>query len=346
MIVRMTPLRTKSAPPSPALIFETLNAYQQSGALRGAIELDLFTTIAEGIVTVPDIAKRIQASEKGTRVLCDFLVVIGFLQKTGFEYSLTPDSAFFLDRRSPAYMGTTAIFLGAMEDRIAAFKDVAAAVRKGGTTLPGAGSMEPDDPIWVTFAQSMAPMMAMPAQLIAQMLESSKGAPWKVLDIAAGHGVFGIAIAKQNPNARIVAVDWAAVVEVAKDNAAKAGVADRYSTIPGSAFDVALGENYDVALLTNILHHFNSETNEKLLSRIHAALKPGGVVATLEFVPNEDRISPPVAASFSMTMMATTEHGDAYTFAELNSMFHNAGFSHSELRELEGLPERVVLSYK
>ncbi|HEY6392634.1 MAG TPA: methyltransferase dimerization domain-containing protein, partial [Bryobacteraceae bacterium] len=83
-------------PPSPALIFDTLNAYQRTAALRAAIELDLFTAIAEGKKTSQDLAARIQASEKGTRVLCDFLAIAGFLTKQGNEYGLTGDSAFFL----------------------------------------------------------------------------------------------------------------------------------------------------------------------------------------------------------------------------------------------------------
>jgi len=164
--------------------------------------------------------------------------------------------------------------------------------------------------------------------------------------VAASHGLFGISIAQENPNAQVYGVDWAAVLEVAKENAAKAGVADRYSTIAGSVFNVEVGGEYDVVLMTNFMHHFNPETNEALLRKMHAALKPGGVVATLEFVPNEDRISPPTAASFSMMMLATTEHGDAYTFSEFERMFRNAGFSRTELRSLGPLPSTVLLSYR
>ncbi len=329
--------------PSPAIIFETLNAYQHTAALRAAIELDVFTAIADGHKTASRISSRIGASEKGTRILCDYLTIIGLLTKDGSEYGLTADSQVFLSRHSPAYLGSAAEFLGRLEDMSGAFKDLAAVVRKGGTTLPGAGTVEPENPIWVTFAHSMAPMMAMPAERIAQMIE---GQPQKVLDIAAGHGLFGIAVAKRYSSARIVAVDWAPVLEVAKENAAKAGVADRYSVIPGSAFEVGFGSDYDVALVTNFLHHFNVTICGELLKKVHAALKPGGMMVTLEFIPNEDRVSPPMHAPFSMIMLGTTQDGDAYTFSELDAMCRSAGFARNEMRELTPLPNRVVVSYK
>src|SRR6185312_1568283 len=122
---------------------------------------------------------------------------------------------------------------------------------------------------------------------------------FEVLDIAAGHGLFGIAVATQNPAARITAVDWAPVLRVAAANAVRAGVQDRFTERPGSAFDVDFGGPYDAVLLTNFLHHFDPPTCVGLLKKVHAALRPGGRAATLEFVPNEDRVSPPIPASFS-----------------------------------------------
>ena len=101
-----------------------------------------------------------------------------------------------------------------------------------------------------------------------------------------------------------------------------------------------------MVLLTNILHHFDKPTCEKLLQRIHAALKPGGRVITLEFVPNEDRITPPTAAAFSMIMLTGTAAGDAYTFSEYQEMFKHAGFANSTLHQLPAGPQQVVLSEK
>lgn len=311
-------------------IFDALNAYQKTMALKGAVELEIFTHIADGATTAAEIAKRCQAAERGVRILCDFLTINGLLTKTDGKYGLTQDTAVFLNKRSPAYMGGAAKFL-AHERHMGHFKDVAAAVRKGGSLDDG--NMSPDDPIWVEFAQHMAEMIGGMSKVIAPFV-AQPGKAQKVLDIAASHGLFGLAVAELNPAAEIVATDWKNVLEVAIANAAKAGVSGRFRTIPGSAFDVDFGEGYDLVLLPNFLHHFDPPTNVKLLKKIRAAMKPGALLATVEEVPNDDRISPPMA-SFSMMMLCSTPAGDAYTFRELDGMFREAGFGETTRREVE-----------
>jgi ubiquinone/menaquinone biosynthesis C-methylase UbiE len=334
-----------SQQPSPQLFFQTINAHQQTEALKAAIELEVFTAIGEGNTNAADIAKRCNATEKGTRILCDFLTIMGMLTKDNNSYGLTLDSAVFLDKRSPAYLGGATEFL-CSPMLTEGMKDIAGAVRRGGTMMKGDGTVEPNNPVWVKFARGMAPMMAMPAQLIAKLIDPQGNQKLKVLDIAAGHGLFGLAFATNNQNAEITALDWSAVLEVAKENAAKAGVADRYSTIEGSAFDVEFGTGYDIVLLTNFLHHFDVPTCEALLKRVHASLKEGGRAVTLEFVPNDDRVTPPEAAGFSMMMLTSTSSGDAYTFAELESMFAHAGFASSTFHPLPPTIQSVVISQK
>jgi 2-polyprenyl-3-methyl-5-hydroxy-6-metoxy-1,4-benzoquinol methylase len=330
--------------PSPDIILETLQAYQRTAVLRGAIELDIFTAIAEGNKSRPAIAARIQASEKGTRVICDYLTIMGFLTKENAEYSLAPVSAFFLNRKSPAYIGDVSKFLAAVEKAIRGRDDVAAAVRRGGTEIPEPGILEPNHAIWVEFARSVGRAAAMPAELLAKTFAGD--APIKVLDISASHGAYGIAFARHNPNAKIVGLDWPDVIEVAIENARKAGVIDRYSAIGGSAFEVDLGSDYDIVLIPAFLHHFDAATNEKFLRRVHAALAPGGMAITLEMIPNEDRVSPRRDAAFSLGMLLGTPGGDAYTFPELEQMFRNAGFTRNEFRELAPTPQRMVVSWK
>jgi ubiquinone/menaquinone biosynthesis C-methylase UbiE len=331
--------------PSPQLFFQTLNSYQRTEALKAAIELEVFTAIGEGKATVAEMARRCGASERGMRILCDYLCMMGFLGKDGIRYSLTHDSAIFLDQRSPAYLGGITEFILSPE-LTAGFNDLAAAVRKGGTVIPDDGTVGPENPIWVKFARAMGAMMSMPAQLISQMIDEKADQKLRILDIAAGHGLFGLAFAARNPHVEIVALDWPNVLEVARENAERAGVSDRYSTLSGSAFDVEFGSGFDLVLLTNFLHHFDPPTCETLLRKVHAALADGGRAVTLEFVPNDDRISPPEAAGFSLMMLGSTPSGDAYTFAELERMATNAGFSHSEIHPLPPTIQQVVVSAK
>jgi 2-polyprenyl-3-methyl-5-hydroxy-6-metoxy-1,4-benzoquinol methylase len=330
------------APLTPAVIFEMLQAHQRTSALKAAIDLDVFRAVGEGPGDVASIAKHCKASDRGIRILCDFLVINGVLAKENGHYRHTPTSAAFLDPRSPACMASIAQFLGnpAMHEP---FNQLAEIVRTGRTTLPGDGTVEPENPVWVQFAETMGPMMApMAGPLGAVVLEGST-APMHVLDIAAGHGLFGIEVAKQNPQARVTGLDWAPVLRVALENARKAGVVERYNMLPGSAFDVEFGGPYDAVLLTNFLHHFDKPTNVTLLKKVRAALKPGGRAATLEFVPNEDRVSPPMPAAFSMQMLTSTVAGDAYTLSELTAMYNDAGFSGITAHPIPMSPHTVVM---
>jgi ubiquinone/menaquinone biosynthesis C-methylase UbiE len=331
--------------PSPQLFFQTALAYQRTEAIKAAVELDVFTIIAEGNSTAEAIANRCQASARGMRILCDFLAFMGFLTKDGKSYVLTQDSAMFLNKKSPAYVGGAIEFL-LSPMLMEGMKHLTEAVRKGGTAVPEGGTMAPEHPVWVKFAEGMGALMFMPSQVMAKLVDPEAKDKLKILDIAAGHGFYGIAFATKNPNAEVVALDWPNVLQVARKNAAKMGVADRHSTIEGSAFDADFGGPYDLILLTNFLHHFDPPTCERLIRKAHAALAEGGRVATLEFVPNEDRISPPEAAAFAVTMLGSTEAGDAYTFAEFDRMFKNAGFARSEIHALQPGFQHMIISYK
>lgn len=330
------------SPLAPGLVFEMLQAHQRTAALRAAIDLDLFRAVGEGPGDVASIARHCAASERGIRILCDFLAINGVLLKENGQYRHTPTSAMFLDPRSPASLASIATFLGnpAMRE---AYDHLAEIVRTGRTVLPGEGSVEPENPVWVQFAETMAPMMGPLAGPLGALAMDGQTGPMRVLDIAAGHGLFGIEVAKQNPEAHVTGLDWAPVLHVALENARKAGVQDRYNMLPGSAFEVDFGGPYDAVLLTNFLHHFDKPTNVGLLKKVHAALKPGGRAATLEFVPDEDRVSPPQPASFALTMLASTPSGDAYTLSELTAMYREAGFKDISGHPIPMSPHTVVL---
>jgi ubiquinone/menaquinone biosynthesis C-methylase UbiE len=336
----MTAMSSPAAPAlSPGRIHQALTSYQLAMAMKGAIELDLFTHIAAGAATPEAIAPLCGGTEKGVRVLCDYLTVHGFLSKTDGRYAVGPDVAPLLDRRSDLYMGSVAGFF-THPTMIAKYDDVAGLVRRGGATDH---TLAPNDPIWVEFARHMAPMFALTSRIAAPLL-TTPGVPARVLDVAAGHGLFGIAIALHNPQAHITFQDWPNVLEVARANASERGLAGRFDLIPGSAFEVDFGTGYDLVLLPNFLHHFDAATNVTLLRKACRSLAPRGRAAVIEFVPNEDRVSPPDGALFAMRMLGTTPAGDAYTIGEFRRMLLDAGFGPAEVHSLAPATQQLIVA--
>ena len=151
-------MNTTQSPPSPELFFETITGYQKAAVLKAGLDLNVFTALADGAAGATELAKKCGTTERGMRILCDNLVVQGFLTKTGDKYSLTQDSSIFLSRKSPAYLGGATDFLlsDPLTDAFGAFTE---AVRRGGTATSQEGTVEDNHPIWISFARAMGGMM-------------------------------------------------------------------------------------------------------------------------------------------------------------------------------------------
>ncbi len=327
--------------PNPDHIRSLMMGYQKTAALRAAVDLRVFTAIGSGVTTAESIAGHCQASPRGIRILCDYLVIEGLLEKENHRYRLTPDSAALLDEKSPQYMGGMVQFLNAPSFWEAAIH-LTETVRSGHTFL-GEGIAGDEAEEWVAFARHMQPMAAGPSQFIAQLV-LAEHAPKRVLDIAAGHGLYGIAVAERAPSAQVVAQDWPKVLAVAEANASAAGVSARYHLLSGSAFTVEFGKGFDLVLVTNFLHHFDEATCTNFLRKVRAAMEPSGRLVILEFIPNEDRVTPPRSAAFSLNMLLQTPAGDAYTESDLVRMLNAAGFASHRVMEVPRSPEKVAVS--
>jgi SAM-dependent methyltransferase len=326
---------------APDRFIDSVFAYQKTAAVKAAIELDLSSAIGAGADSVESLAAKVDASPRGVRILCDYLTVQELLIKDGKRYRLTPSSSVVLDQRSPAGMSSFVDFLAAPALMQLYVEDPAAFVRNGGSI--GLANPAPDHPLWVKFARAMVPFMAPVAQGIATEVARWPSPPRKVLDVAAGHGLFGIAIGKAVPAARIVGLHWRPVLEVALENARLAGLETRYDTLAGSAFDVEWGTDYDLVLIPNFLHHFDRQGCVGLLERARRALAPGGAVLVVEMVPNDDRVSPPFPALFGLVMLASTPKGDACTAQELQEMGRAAGFADSMVQPLPPSPQTMIV---
>jgi len=331
--------------PNPQFIWDTINAYQRTAALRAAIELDLFTLIAAGVDTVTDIAIRSGASARGIRILSDYLSVIGFLGKFDSTYQLTTTSSVFLNRTSPACMASMVEFLNSPK-LMAGFVNFTETVRRGTTQLETGGVNEPECSDWVTFAENMTPLMSGACELVSEECARKAGPRMKVLDVAAGHGLFGISVAHRIREAQITAQDWPNVLKIAQRNANSAGVGDRYHLLPGDIFKVDLDGEYDVILVANLLHHFDQPACIRLLEKLHQSMAEEGRLIILEFVPDEDRVTPPIPASFALMLLGVTPAGDVYSARQLDEFLSAARFNKPVVVPVPQSPQCLVISEK
>jgi len=322
-------------------VFEIATAYRKTAALIAAVNLDIFTIIGSSTLTVDQLVARTSAAPRGLRILCNYLTSMGLLTKDESCYSLTQISRTFLDAASPFAMGQTIEFLAAPEMMFLFLDDPASYVRRGGSS--GMAHIAPDNPVWVRFAKAMMPFAAATARRVSAHVLDAYDPPFNVLDIAAGHGLYGIEIAKTFPEALITAVDWAEVIAVAEENAAAAGVAERFTARPGNALNIEWGSDYDLILLPNFLHHFDFETCVSIVKKVRTSLAVGGHALSVDFVPNEGGIEPPIPVMFAFQMLATTPAGEAYTKKELNLMAQLAGFRGAATLALSPTPETLII---
>lgn len=301
---------------NPGWLLDEFIAYERTFTLRTAIELDLFTRIGAGVNTIPALARATGASARGLRMLCDNLAVNQHLAKEGNRYRLSLNSRVYLSRESPACFGSTIRFL-ASDTYVKAFSELLRSVKRG----RGRSSQTN----WPDYARLMSPLAEHVAGFVAETMATDLGGPVRVLDVGAGHGLYGLAIAARNPEAEVYALDAAAVLRVAAGNARRAGAGKRFHPIPGNAFRTRFGGPYDAVITANIAHHLEPDANIRLFRKCRAALKPKGKLVLLDFVVNDDRISPRVEAGFALHLFATGSC-DVYTLAEYQHMLRAAGF--------------------
>jgi ubiquinone/menaquinone biosynthesis C-methylase UbiE len=328
-------------PVTPERIMQMAWGYAPPLILEAAIQHRVFDLLDGGPKAVPQLAAETGASERGLRVLLNALVGLAFLAKQGEAYTLTPESAAFLVSTKPGFQG--GFFRHISRQVIPGWLDIVEGVRSGRPAAPvnqeGAGSA-----FFEEFVESLFPMNYRPAQLLGEAL-GIPGAtePVSVLDIAAGSGVWGIALAQQSPAVRVTAVDWPGVLSVTRRVAERSALADRFTFVGGDIQEADLGSGHYAATLGHILHSEGEERSRRLLKRVHAALAPGGTVAIGEFMTNDDRTGPPMSLIFAVNMLLHTEHGDTFSFAELSGWLTEAGFENPRLLEVPA-PSPLVLA--
>lgn len=292
--------------------------------VEAAVRNGLFDALEQGPRTAAEAAGASGTSERGARICMDALVGLGFLDRGGERYSLTDESRAFLIRSSPEFRGGFLRF--ASTQILPGWLQLAEVLRTGRPAIARTHDGDGED-LFPDFVEGLFPLSYEAARALAAALAVAKSSrTFSVLDVAAGSGVWSIALAEASSHVRVTAVDRSGVLPVTRRMAERHGVADRYRFVAGDVRDFAFGSGYDVAILGHILHAEGSARSATLLRRVHDALRPGGTVVIADWIRGESRAEPINSVLFAVNMLIHTEEGDTLTLSEISGWLCDAGF--------------------
>ncbi len=333
-----------SAHVTPERIMQLAWGYVPPLLLETGIRHRIFDVLDSGPKTISELHKETGASERGLTAVMNALVGLNFLAKDPQgSFSLTPESAAFLVSSKPGFQG--GLLRHGSQHLIPRFLHLNEVVATGKPS--SAVNQEAlGGNFFQDFVMDIFPMSYPSAQTLARHLNLGRaGEPVSVLDLAAGSGVWGVALAQSSEHVRVTAVDWPEVIPVTRKTASRFGLAERFSFVEGDILQADFGSGHSVATLGHILHSEGRERSQALLAKTLQALAPGGTIAIAEFLVNADRTGPVNGLFFAVNMLVNTDNGDSYSFDEIAKWLGAAGFIDARTLESPG-PSPLILATK
>jgi ubiquinone/menaquinone biosynthesis C-methylase UbiE len=332
-----------SAPVTPERIMQFAWGYIPTVVLEAAIRHHVFDVLDAAPKTLKETAAATGASERGLRAIMNVLVGLNFLARDGQRYKLTAESEAFLVSTKPGFHG--GILKHTSEQLMPKWLQLNEIVATGrpatSVNQEGAGS-----DFFQKFVIDIFPMSYPSAQALARHLAlDQSGAAVRVLDLAAGSGVWGIALAESSERVAVTAVDWVDVLPATRETVARFGLTDRFAFVSGDLLTADFGCGFNVATLGHILHSEGEARSKTLLRKTFKALAPGGTISIAEFLVNADRTGPVMPLLFAANMLVNTDDGDTYSFEEIRDWLTEAGFTNPRLLEAPG-PSPLILATK
>lgn len=328
---------------TPERIMQAVWGFTVPLIIESGVKHRVFDLLDKGPRTLEQLTAETGASQRGLRILCNALVGIDLLRKDGDRYTLTPESQAFLVTGKPGFQG--GIFKHISDQLVPAWLKLDEVVRTG-KPQRAVNDQTTGGEFFQKFVEDIFPMSYAAATVLAEHLRLPDAKqPVRVLDIAAGSGVWGIALAESSLQVRVTAVDWPAVIPVTKRIAKRHNVADRFTYVEGDMSKVDLGAGHTIATLGHIIHSEGETSSRTLIKRVFDALAPGGTIVISEWTPNQTRTGPANALIFAVNMLVNTDEGDTYTFEEIRSWLSDVGFT--AVRQLEApAPSPLILATK
>jgi ubiquinone/menaquinone biosynthesis C-methylase UbiE len=329
---------------TPERLMELSFAYAPPMIISAAASNRVFDSLEGDAKTTEQVAGETGASARALGILMNALVGLGLLKKNRQgKYSLTPESAAFLLSKKP---GTHAGFFGTIAPQlISRWLRLSDIVREGRPAVAVNQETEGTE-FFSQLVENIIPMSYPPAQKLGDHLKLAKAKnEIRVLDLGAGSGIWGIALAQKSTRVRVTAVDWAGMIPTTKRITRKFGVGDRFNYVEGDMLEANFGSGYDIATLGHILHSEGEGRSRRLLRKIFRALKSGGTIAIAEWLVNDDRTEPLPSLMFAVQMLVNTEKGDTFSFNEIKNWLEEAGFKKVRKLKAPG-PSPLVLATK
>lgn len=328
---------------TPQRIIEDLWGGWRAQALVAAVELELFTHIADGKCTLKEIARSASASEHGTRRLLNALVGLGYLDKKGDRYGLEPISKTFLIRDKGSYLGGMAYVTKLGWEKWSHLTDVV----RSGRSVVAVDTEQEGREFFAQLVAGLFPLSFGAARAASSALpDKTRKRIRSILDVAAGSGAWSIAFAEAIPEAHVTVVDFPEVTRITRQFTERFGMAERYDYIEGNMREVDFGhKRYDLVTLGQIIHSEGKVWGEKLIKKSYRALKDGGLLLIAEIVPNDKRTGPVIPLLFGLNMLLQTENGDVFTMREYRDWLKSAGFKKVTTIEAPA-PSPLILATK
>jgi 3-hydroxy-5-methyl-1-naphthoate 3-O-methyltransferase len=328
---------------TPERIMQFAWGYVPPLILEAAIRHRVFDVLDSGPKAINDVQKETDASERGLTAIMNALVGLNLLAKDDQgRYSLTPESAAFLVSTKPGFQG--GLIRHCSEQLIPKWLHLNEIVASG-KPVESVNQEAAGSDFFQNFVNDIFPMSYPAAQTLARHLNMNGGGEVRVLDLAAGSGVWGIALAQASDRVRVTAVDWPEVIPVTRKTVGRFGLSDRFSYIEGDLLKADFGSNHTVATLGHILHSEGEARSRELLSKTFGALATGGTIAIAEFLVNPDRRGPVNGLFFAVNMLVNTDNGGTYSFEEISGWLTEAGFTNARTIESPG-PSPLILATK
>jgi ubiquinone/menaquinone biosynthesis C-methylase UbiE len=309
--------------------------------LLSGLQLAVFEQIGDEAKTAEEIAKRTNASSRGIRILLDCLVSFHLLTKSEQRYSLNSISRRYLRKSSPDYMG----HLWEDEGSLPAWDRLNEAIRSGKPARKKGNAVQ-EAASFLPLAQSLHVVHWESAKRAARMIGARNDNEMKVLDVACGSGVWGIAIAQTYPQSKITAQDFPEILEITKAYAKQHGVEKQFQYVPGDLRTIDFGEsNFDLAILGNIVHSEGERFSRELFRRIHRTLKDTGRMIIVDIIPDEERTGPQSSLLVALAMLMDTEEGDLFTLSEYRNWLVEAGFTQIDTANIR-LHSPMIIAHK